>query len=251
MPSTSFPVPSKFPLGPPVAVGGSGETLGPSAPAGGTMKSAEEGKRAQPQSPTAAPEAWGRPSTLSPAPIPPAPAGSRPGEGRAGRSGVRARGGAWAARRAAGALQRLGSGVPLVFPQSGPDFERAFLPIGVSSSLALSSRTWPSLVQPLGRSRCRNSVHMQAAWGPARLGPTEPQKKDILERSEASLGKRDGPVSSPVGQGHPVASKTSRTVRWGSLLPSPNLAGAGFSPGTGPREPLREAPPRRWLAPQN
>ncbi|XP_055415616.1 nuclear factor of activated T-cells, cytoplasmic 1 isoform X1 [Bubalus kerabau] len=42
MPSTSFPVPSKFPLGPPVAVGGSGETLGPSAPAGGTMKSAEE-----------------------------------------------------------------------------------------------------------------------------------------------------------------------------------------------------------------
>ncbi|XP_028336383.1 nuclear factor of activated T-cells, cytoplasmic 1 isoform X1 [Physeter macrocephalus] len=42
MPSTSFPVPSKFPLGPPAAVCGSGETLGPSAPAGGTMKSAEE-----------------------------------------------------------------------------------------------------------------------------------------------------------------------------------------------------------------
>lgn len=207
------------------------------------MKSAEEGKRAQPQSPTAAPEAGGgRPLTLSPAPIRPAPgparprpAGSRPGEGRAGRSSVRARGGPRAAWRAEGALQRLGSGVPLVFPQSGPDFERAFLPIGVSSSLALSARTWPSLVQPLRRSRCRNSVQMQAAWGPARLGPSEPQRKDILGRSEASLGKRDGLVSSPVGQGHPVASKTSRTVRWGSLLPSTNLAGGGFSPGAGPR----------------
>nr|KAF6423199.1 nuclear factor of activated T cells 1 [Rousettus aegyptiacus] len=42
MPSTSFPVPSKFPLGPPAAVCGSGETLGPAPRAGGTMKSAEE-----------------------------------------------------------------------------------------------------------------------------------------------------------------------------------------------------------------
>uniref|UniRef100_A0A8C5V615 Nuclear factor of activated T cells 1 n=1 Tax=Microcebus murinus TaxID=30608 RepID=A0A8C5V615_MICMU len=42
MPSTSFPVPSKFPLGPPAAAFGSGETLGPAPPAGGTMKSAEE-----------------------------------------------------------------------------------------------------------------------------------------------------------------------------------------------------------------
>lgn len=87
MPSTSFPVPSKFPLGPPVAVCGSGETLGPSAPAGGTMKSAEEGKRAQRQSPTAAPEAWGRPRTRSPAPIRSAPGPPAP-------CGVPARGGA-------------------------------------------------------------------------------------------------------------------------------------------------------------
>ncbi|CAH7085674.1 Nfatc1 [Phodopus roborovskii] len=42
MPSTSFPVPSKFPLGPPAAVCGSGETLRPAPPAGGTMKAAEE-----------------------------------------------------------------------------------------------------------------------------------------------------------------------------------------------------------------
>ncbi|XP_022369369.1 nuclear factor of activated T-cells, cytoplasmic 1 isoform X3 [Enhydra lutris kenyoni] len=42
MPSTSFPAPSKFPLGPPAAVCGSGETLGPAPPSGGTMKSAEE-----------------------------------------------------------------------------------------------------------------------------------------------------------------------------------------------------------------
>ncbi|XP_050020949.1 nuclear factor of activated T-cells, cytoplasmic 1 isoform X1 [Alexandromys fortis] len=42
MPSTSFPVPSKFPLGPPAAVCGSGETLRPVPPAGGTMKAAEE-----------------------------------------------------------------------------------------------------------------------------------------------------------------------------------------------------------------
>uniref|UniRef100_A0A2I3M079 Nuclear factor of activated T cells 1 n=1 Tax=Papio anubis TaxID=9555 RepID=A0A2I3M079_PAPAN len=42
MPSTSFPVPSKFPLGPAAAVFGSGETLGPAPRAGGTMKSAEE-----------------------------------------------------------------------------------------------------------------------------------------------------------------------------------------------------------------
>ncbi|XP_066102433.1 nuclear factor of activated T-cells, cytoplasmic 1 isoform X4 [Saccopteryx bilineata] len=42
MPSTSFPVPSKFPLGSPAAVCGRGETLGPAPPAGGTMKSAEE-----------------------------------------------------------------------------------------------------------------------------------------------------------------------------------------------------------------
>ncbi|XP_073746226.1 nuclear factor of activated T-cells, cytoplasmic 1 isoform X1 [Callorhinus ursinus] len=42
MPSTSFPVPSKFPLGPSAAVCGSGETLGPAPPSGGTMKSAEE-----------------------------------------------------------------------------------------------------------------------------------------------------------------------------------------------------------------
>ncbi|KAF6284608.1 nuclear factor of activated T cells 1 [Rhinolophus ferrumequinum] len=42
MPSTSFPVPSKFPLGPPAAVCGSGETLGPAPHARGTMKSAEE-----------------------------------------------------------------------------------------------------------------------------------------------------------------------------------------------------------------
>ncbi|XP_040488351.1 nuclear factor of activated T-cells, cytoplasmic 1 isoform X1 [Ursus maritimus] len=42
MPSTSFPVPSKFPLGPPAAVCGSGETLGPAPPSGGTMKSADE-----------------------------------------------------------------------------------------------------------------------------------------------------------------------------------------------------------------
>ncbi|XP_004861975.1 nuclear factor of activated T-cells, cytoplasmic 1 isoform X4 [Heterocephalus glaber] len=42
MPSTSFPVPSKFPLGPLAAVCGSGETLGPTPPAGGTMKAAEE-----------------------------------------------------------------------------------------------------------------------------------------------------------------------------------------------------------------
>ncbi|XP_039695225.1 nuclear factor of activated T-cells, cytoplasmic 1 isoform X1 [Pteropus medius] len=42
MPSTSFPVPSKFPLGPPAAVCGSGESLGPAPRAGGTMKSAEE-----------------------------------------------------------------------------------------------------------------------------------------------------------------------------------------------------------------
>ncbi|XP_036273944.1 nuclear factor of activated T-cells, cytoplasmic 1 isoform X10 [Pipistrellus kuhlii] len=42
MPSTSFPVPSKFPLGSPAAGCGRGETLGPAPPAGGTMKSAEE-----------------------------------------------------------------------------------------------------------------------------------------------------------------------------------------------------------------
>ncbi|KAM6167698.1 nuclear factor of activated T-cells, cytoplasmic 1 isoform 3-T3 [Erethizon dorsatum] len=42
MPSTSFPVPSKFPLGPPAAVCGSRETLGPTPPSGGTMKAAEE-----------------------------------------------------------------------------------------------------------------------------------------------------------------------------------------------------------------
>ncbi|XP_054439773.1 nuclear factor of activated T-cells, cytoplasmic 1 isoform X3 [Pteronotus mesoamericanus] len=42
MPSTSFPVPSKFPLGSPAAVCGREETLGPAPPAGGTMKSAEE-----------------------------------------------------------------------------------------------------------------------------------------------------------------------------------------------------------------
>ncbi|EAW66621.1 nuclear factor of activated T cells 1 [Homo sapiens] len=42
MPSTSFPVPSKFPLGPAAAVFGRGETLGPAPRAGGTMKSAEE-----------------------------------------------------------------------------------------------------------------------------------------------------------------------------------------------------------------
>nr|XP_040127709.1 nuclear factor of activated T-cells, cytoplasmic 1 isoform X2 [Ictidomys tridecemlineatus] len=42
MPSTSFPVPSKFPLGPPAAFCGSGETLGPVLPAVSTMKAAEE-----------------------------------------------------------------------------------------------------------------------------------------------------------------------------------------------------------------
>ncbi|XP_077729137.1 nuclear factor of activated T-cells, cytoplasmic 1 isoform X1 [Canis aureus] len=42
MPSTSFPVLSKFPLGPPAAVCGSGESLGPAPPSGGSMKSAEE-----------------------------------------------------------------------------------------------------------------------------------------------------------------------------------------------------------------
>ncbi|XP_045705647.1 nuclear factor of activated T-cells, cytoplasmic 1 isoform X3 [Phyllostomus hastatus] len=42
MPSTSFPAPSKFPLGAPAAVFGREETLGPAPPAGGTMKSAEE-----------------------------------------------------------------------------------------------------------------------------------------------------------------------------------------------------------------
>nr|XP_027791084.1 nuclear factor of activated T-cells, cytoplasmic 1 isoform X3 [Marmota flaviventris] len=42
MPSTSFPVPSKFPLGPRAAFCGSGETLGPVLPAVSTMKAAEE-----------------------------------------------------------------------------------------------------------------------------------------------------------------------------------------------------------------
>uniref|UniRef100_A0A8I3M9X6 Nuclear factor of activated T cells 1 n=1 Tax=Canis lupus familiaris TaxID=9615 RepID=A0A8I3M9X6_CANLF len=42
MPSTSFPALSKFPLGPPAAVCGSGESLGPAPPSGGSMKSAEE-----------------------------------------------------------------------------------------------------------------------------------------------------------------------------------------------------------------
>ena len=101
MPSTSFPVPSKFPLGPPAAVCGSGETLGPSAPAGGTMKSAEEGKPERPQPPAAAP-GGPRPRALSPAPVRPAPGwvparggASRPVQGPlAGRgAGGRARGG--------------------------------------------------------------------------------------------------------------------------------------------------------------
>ncbi|KAG8504351.1 Nuclear factor of activated T-cells, cytoplasmic 1 protein, partial [Galemys pyrenaicus] len=79
MPSTSFPVASKFPLGPPAAVCGSGETLGPAPPAGGTMKSAEEGKpgaAAAPHSGTPAPR-------RGPAPLQPARlAGSRPGRDR-------------------------------------------------------------------------------------------------------------------------------------------------------------------------
>lgn len=66
------------------------------------MKSAEEGKRAQPQSPTAAPEAWGRPRTLSPAPIPPAP-GGLPAWGGASRP-------VWCPRAGRGAGSRARSG---------------------------------------------------------------------------------------------------------------------------------------------
>lgn len=186
MPSTSFPVPSKFPLGPPAAVCGSGETLGPSPPAGGTMKSAEEGKPALSQPPGVAPRTPaprsqpGARRPPRPRPSGPRLAGSWPREWRADQFRVCAQGGARAARRAAGALHRLGSGVPLVFPRSSPDFERAFLPIGVSSSLALSARTWPSLVQPRGGSGCRNSVQMRAVWARGEVRPSEPQRKDIL-----------------------------------------------------------------------
>ncbi|XP_043415061.1 nuclear factor of activated T-cells, cytoplasmic 1 isoform X3 [Prionailurus bengalensis] len=97
MPSTSFPVPSKFPLGPPAAVCGSGETLGPAPPSGGTMKSAEEEhySYAPPSISTALPPGSAHPSLpalchdlQSAAPgMPGAAAGQPPGYGGAVDSG--------------------------------------------------------------------------------------------------------------------------------------------------------------------
>lgn len=84
MPSTRFPVPSKFPLGPPAAVCGIGETLGPAPPARGTMKSAEEGKPARPPLPPRPPP--------RPRPQPRARGVPVPGR-RAGRAAVCAAGG--------------------------------------------------------------------------------------------------------------------------------------------------------------
>lgn len=122
------------------------------------MKSAEEGKPVRLPPPTRPPSPGPdapSPAPTAPAPVPPARAPRvRPGEGPAGPAGVCLR-----ARRVrvpgalAGAQHRLGSGVPLVFPRSSPDFERAFLPIGVSSSPALSARSRPLLVQPRFESR--------------------------------------------------------------------------------------------------
>lgn len=94
MPSTSFPIPSKFPLGPSAAVCGSGETLRPAPPAGGTMKAAEEGK---PRTRSFAPRV--------PWPSAPARRAPRPSlallRGQAAGAGLRVQGGARASGRTA------------------------------------------------------------------------------------------------------------------------------------------------------
>ncbi|EAW66617.1 nuclear factor of activated T-cells, cytoplasmic, calcineurin-dependent 1, isoform CRA_a, partial [Homo sapiens] len=99
MPSTSFPVPSKFPLGPAAAVFGRGETLGPAPRAGGTMKSAEEGKPRAASAPGPL-----RPPRPGPRPPTPPPSPARRGPGQRTRSAGSVRPGRGAAR--------TGNGVP-------------------------------------------------------------------------------------------------------------------------------------------
>lgn len=221
MPSTSFPVPSKFPLGPAAAVFGSGETLGPAPRAGGTMKSAEEGKPRAAAVPGPPRPPW--PGTR-PRPCPRLPHGGVPARGR-GRPGLCAQG---AARR----------GPRTASPQlPAARFRARLLPIGVSSVPALRARA------EAAAGPAEAAARRPAIWGRARLGRQD-RRGHVGGRKGGFLGREGCPVSSRARQGHPLAP---RARFGGSAPPNPTPSSWRRLPRAAPPNAPGPSPSRRRL----
>lgn len=221
MPSTSFPVPSKFPLGPAAAVFGSGETLGPAPRAGGTMKSAEEGKPRAAAVPGPPRPPW--PGTR-PRPCPRLPHGGVPARGR-GRPGLCAQG---AARR----------GPRTASPQlPKARFRARLLPIGVSSVPALRAQA------EAAAGPAEEAARRPAIWGRARLGRQD-RRGHVGGRKGGFLGREGCPVSSRARQGHPLAP---RARFGGSAPPNPTPSSWRRLPRAAPPNAPGPSPSRRRL----